>query len=273
MLSIGMPVYNSVGTVKKAVISILKQNYSSFQLIISDNCSNDGTYEVLEEISSTDARIELVRQSRNIGAIKNFEYVLFKSTGKYFMWAAADDFWLPTFCQKNIAFLEFNADYVSSISKVRYLDDNVYPEKKMGTFALVGTYHNNLVNYMLKPAANSRFYSVHRSIALKSSWVSDEFWAQDWSVVCNLLKFGKFNEIPSVLMIRGAGGTSKNPYKAISQNKTLSRIDKAIPLFKFSKYLLKEPGARNISTISMLLIYNVVYTLKMFSGWVRALFF
>lgn len=272
VLSIGMPVYNSIGTVEKAVGSLIKQVVTDFELVISDNCSEDGTYELLQKIVLTDQRIKLIRQPRNIGAIKNFEFLLFNSTGKYFMWAAADDYWLPDFARENIAFLEENLDYVSSISKVRYMDNKTYPERKMGTFALAGTYRNNLIDYLTKPAANTRFYSIHRSNDLKNSWISDEFWALDWAVICSLLKFGKFNETSNVQMLRGAGGASKNAFKTIAQSRTLSPLDKLFPLLKFSKLILKVPETRNVKTIVLLLIYNISYTVKMVSGWVRSLF-
>jgi glycosyltransferase involved in cell wall biosynthesis len=267
-----MPVYNSTGTVENAINSLIKQSFTDFELIISDNCSYDGTYEQLQEIALTDKRIKLIRQPTNIGATKNFEYVLFKSTGKYFMWAAADDFWLPEFVQENVAFLESHSDYVSSISKVRYMGDKIYPDRQMGTFPLVGTYQNNLIAYMMKPAANSRFYSIHRSNSIRKSWVNDDFWAMDWTVICNLLKLGKFNETCNVQMLRGAGGASKNPFRTISRSNTLSRLDKAFPLAKFSFLLLKDPVARgSLKILIVLLIYNAVYTLKMFSGWLRSL--
>ena len=272
LLSIGMPVYNSIGTIEKSIESLIKQTFTSFELIISDNCSSDGTYELLQKIASTDLRIKLIRQPHNIGASRNFEFLLFKSTGKYFMWAAADDFWLSDFAQENLDFLEINPDYVSSISKVRYMDNKTYPERKMGTFALTGTYRNNLIDYMMKPASNSRFYSIHRSKNIKESWVNDEYWAMDWTIICNLLKFGKFNETCNVQMLRGPGGASKNAFTTISRSNALSKFDKIFPLFKFSKLLLMQPEARNIKIISMLLIYNIAYTIKMCFGWLRTFF-
>ena len=272
LLSIGMPVYNSIGTIEKSIESLIKQTFTSFELIISDNCSSDGTYELLQKIASTDLRIKLIRQPHNIGASRNFEFLLFKSTGKYFMWAAADDFWLSGFAQENLDFLETNQDYVSSISKVRYMDNKTYPERKMGTFALTGTYRNNLIDYMMKPASNSRFYSIHRSKNIKESWVNDEYWAMDWTIICNLLKFGKFNETCNVQMLRGPGGASKNAFTTISRSNALSKFDKIFPLAKFSTLLLKEPEARgSLKILSMLLIYNVVYALKMIGGWIRFL--
>jgi glycosyltransferase involved in cell wall biosynthesis len=42
-VSIGMPVYNMENTVQEAIDTILNQTFSDFQLIISDNASDDGT--------------------------------------------------------------------------------------------------------------------------------------------------------------------------------------------------------------------------------------
>lgn len=272
ILSIGMPVYNSIHTVENAIESLLMQTFTDFELIISDNCSDDGTHELLKQIALIDQRIKLTRQPKNIGAIKNFEFVLTSANGKYFMWAAADDFWLPEFIGVNIDFLEKNTDYVSSISKVSYDEKIGGSSGKMGTFPLNKSYCENVINFLMKPAANSRLYSVHRYHDLRKSWIPHEFWAQDWAVICNLLKFGKFNELQKTLMVRGKMGASKNAFKTIYESKVLKRIDKVFPLYKFSLFIFDIPPARSSAkVICMLLIYNLAYTFRMIGGWVRLL--
>ena len=267
-----MPVYNSIGTIEKALDSLIKQTFTDFELIISDNCSDDGTYKLLQKIALADRRIKLTRQSTNIGATKNFEFVLFNSTGMYFMWAAADDFWLPEFAQENLTFLDSNPDYVSSISKVRYMDNKIYPERKMGTFALTGTYRNNLIDYIMKPAANSRFYSIHRNHAIKKSWINDEYWAMDWSIICNLLTFGKFNETCNVQMLRGPGGASKNAFTTISQSNALSKFDKIFPFFKFTQFVMRIKFLRrSIRVIIRLIALNVIYSIKLLAGLLKSI--
>ena len=67
LLSVGMPAYNSETEIGDAIDSILKQTYSNFELIISDNASTDSTQSICEEYASRDPRIRYIRNAVNIG--------------------------------------------------------------------------------------------------------------------------------------------------------------------------------------------------------------
>ncbi len=105
-VSIGMPVYNGGLFIREALDSLLAQTFTDFELIISDNASTDGTESICREYADKDARIRYVRQAQNLGAAANFKFVLDESVGEYFMWAAADDVWLPTFVRVCVGLLE-----------------------------------------------------------------------------------------------------------------------------------------------------------------------
>jgi glycosyltransferase involved in cell wall biosynthesis len=92
-VTIGMPVRNGVPLLAKAIDSLLGQQYVDFELVISDNCSEDETEAVCEEYARRDCRIRYFRQKENIGPIANFEFVLRQAKGQLFMWAAHDDNW------------------------------------------------------------------------------------------------------------------------------------------------------------------------------------
>lgn len=91
LVSIGLPVYNGAKFVRHALDSILAQSFTDFELIISDNGSDDQTYEICEEYAQRDSRISLYRQEENLGAARNFNFVFSKARGKYFKWAMHDD--------------------------------------------------------------------------------------------------------------------------------------------------------------------------------------
>ena len=91
-VSIGMPVYNGEKYIREALDSLLAQTFENFELIISDNCSTDGTSHICKEYTSRDSRIRYIRQDTNIGPIANFEFVLQEARGEFFMWAACDDY-------------------------------------------------------------------------------------------------------------------------------------------------------------------------------------
>lgn len=93
VISIGMPVYNGEKFIREAIDSLLVQTFADFELIISDNASTDATEKICLNYAATDKRIHYIRQKQNIGAGKNFLFVLQQGIGEYFMWAACDDIW------------------------------------------------------------------------------------------------------------------------------------------------------------------------------------
>jgi glycosyltransferase involved in cell wall biosynthesis len=107
-VSIGLPVYNGENYLELAIDTILKQTNSDFELIISDNCSNDATAEICQAACHRDARVRYIRQNRNIGAIGNFNSLIHLARGCYFKWAAHDDV--------------MDAEYIESL--VQVLDNN-----------------------------------------------------------------------------------------------------------------------------------------------------
>jgi glycosyltransferase involved in cell wall biosynthesis len=92
-VSIGLPVYNGMPLLQRALASLLTQSFRDFELIISDNASTDDTGAVCEALAARDSRIRYIRQPFNLGAIRNFDFVLRKARAPYFMWAAHDDEW------------------------------------------------------------------------------------------------------------------------------------------------------------------------------------
>jgi len=92
-VSIGLPVYNGMPLLQRALASLLGQSFRDFELIISDNASTDDTRAVCEALASRDSRIRYIRQPLNLGPIRNFDFLLTQARAPYFMWAAHDDEW------------------------------------------------------------------------------------------------------------------------------------------------------------------------------------
>jgi glycosyltransferase involved in cell wall biosynthesis len=61
-----IPVYNEQATIAEVVRKVLAQRPVQ-QLVIVDDCSQDGTWDQLEELAQSDSRIQLVRHERNRG--------------------------------------------------------------------------------------------------------------------------------------------------------------------------------------------------------------
>lgn len=87
--------YNGEKFIKQQIDSIINQTYNNIRIIISDDCSTDSTRQILEEYKKKDDRIILYFQEKNIGYIKNFEFLLTKVESKFYALSDQDDVWLP----------------------------------------------------------------------------------------------------------------------------------------------------------------------------------
>lgn len=89
MISVIMPVFNCKLYVEDAVHSILNQTFQDFELIIIDDCSTDGTYEILQEINSK--KIQLIKKLFNTGYTNSLNLGISLAKGKYIARMDGDD--------------------------------------------------------------------------------------------------------------------------------------------------------------------------------------
>lgn len=90
-VSIGLPVYNGEPYLAQALSSLLQQEFTDFELIISDNASIDHTETICGEYAAQDSRICYSRLDKTVGPMENFNRALSLASGDFFMWAAHDD--------------------------------------------------------------------------------------------------------------------------------------------------------------------------------------
>lgn len=99
LVSVGLPSYNKASYLRQTIESILDQSFRDFELIISDDKSDDDSMSICKEFVEHDNRIRFFKQDRNLGMIENFDFVLSKARGKYFIWISGDDFIDPNWLE------------------------------------------------------------------------------------------------------------------------------------------------------------------------------
>ena len=211
LVSIGMPVYNGAHYLSSALDSILKQTYSNFELIISDNASTDKTEEICREYAVNDRRVKYLRQPQNIGPVKNFVFVLEQAKYKYFMWAAADDRKSYDFLEKNLEFLELNPEYVASTSPTHF-KGGIFDEVVMGDKSLDDDSSGQRIkNFYNGWHSNARFYSlIRRAELIQFPFKARGYLGSDWSWVIFLAKRGKLKRLNAGFVELGSGGESNS---------------------------------------------------------------
>lgn len=91
--------YNQERFIREAVEGALAQDYSPLEIILSDDCSTDRTFDVMSEMVYSyrgPHQITLIRNEKNLGIGGHVDKVLRMSQGSWVVMAAGDDISLPT---------------------------------------------------------------------------------------------------------------------------------------------------------------------------------
>lgn len=110
-VTVVMGVYNSTASLHKAVVSIITQTYSDWEMIICDDASTDNSYEIACQIAQNDKRIKVLRNEKNMGCNIVLNRCIEMARGKYIAIMDSDDVSLPTRLEKEVDILEKNPQY------------------------------------------------------------------------------------------------------------------------------------------------------------------
>ena len=94
LVSVVIPAYNAEKVVKAAVRSVTTQSYQNIEVIVIDDCSNDGTYDVICELAREDDRIKAYRNDKNSGVSETRNRGIGLARGEYIALLDSDDMWL-----------------------------------------------------------------------------------------------------------------------------------------------------------------------------------
>jgi len=92
-ISVLMPAYDAEDTIAVAIESVLNQTWSNLELIVVDDGSRDGTWEIMQSFAARDPRIQALRHEQNRGAYAARNTALRHATGDLVTVNDADD-WL-----------------------------------------------------------------------------------------------------------------------------------------------------------------------------------
>ena len=136
MFSVEMTTYNQEKYVGLALQSIIDQKHNyKYEILVSDDCSTDGTQNVIREFQKQYPDIiKPVYNEKNLGAMKNYYKNIVRTKGKYIMGCAGDDYWLPEKVQEQINFMENNKSFDVCYSKANYLINGNLTKDTLGNY-------------------------------------------------------------------------------------------------------------------------------------------
>lgn len=124
LISVLMAVWNASETVKFAVFSILKQTWKNIELIIVDDCSDDGTWEIIKSLAANEPRMKVFRNKRNVGPYVCKNLALEKATGVWVTGQDSDDWSHPQRLERHMKRIEEHPDTCVSTTYMIRLKSN-----------------------------------------------------------------------------------------------------------------------------------------------------
>lgn len=190
-LSVIIMCYKFKEYITQCVDSILAQTIlvdSDVEIIIRDDGTNDGTYEMLINTYSNNLNVKILNSNKNIGAYENFKLLYESCTGEYIAYLDGDDYLIDTdYYRRAIDFLDLNKTYSLYCSGYRYFENGkFYPDG--GTF---------LTGLKTEIHLDDMFYTNHVSFGrvfrnysnLVKDWMI-ELPYPDWAFNCEILVNG-----------------------------------------------------------------------------------
>lgn len=122
-VTIAIPTYNRGDSyLKDALKSATSQNYQHLEIIVSNNCSEDNTEDVVKSFS--DPRIRYFRQSTNVGMTKNLMFCLGQAKGDYFLLLNDDDLIDSDFVDICMKAADYSADFGVILTGARVINQD-----------------------------------------------------------------------------------------------------------------------------------------------------
>ena len=111
LISVVMGVHNEKDEyLRMALDSICNQTYKKIEVIIVDDCSNEGCKHTLSEYAKSFDFIRIIHNKTNLGLTKSLNIGIHQSFGAFIARMDADDYSVPTRIEKQVAFMTCNPD-------------------------------------------------------------------------------------------------------------------------------------------------------------------
>lgn len=126
--------YNHERFLGQCLDSIRAQTVQDFELIVTDDCSKDGSADLIEAwLAEHRPDAVFVRHRQNAGVCKTLNEAIKQARGKYISMIATDDVWLPDKIERQLAVMESQPDSVAVVySDAERMDE--YGERMMPDF-------------------------------------------------------------------------------------------------------------------------------------------
>ena len=110
LISVLVPVYNVESFVEESLESIARQSWREIEVIVVDDASSDGTWEIVRAFAACDSRFVALRNERNLRIAGALNRALAAARGEYIARCDGDDVMMPDRLERQFEFLQAHPD-------------------------------------------------------------------------------------------------------------------------------------------------------------------
>lgn len=206
--------YNQCKYVKQCIDSILMQKTDfDYEIIVADDCSSDGTAEILKEYQKNNGGKIRLLLDEHVGGTENLKRVIEASSAKYIALCDGDDYWTDTYkLQKQIDILEANPQMAGCFCNVlnRYENSNAKPNYFLPIdFPTINTWKDVVRKKWFMPINGEVFVREYVSFPEWYGKVMND----DYVMNLMIVRHGDFYYLPDVMAVyRHNEGSESNQY-------------------------------------------------------------
>lgn len=127
-VSVCIVTYNQEAFIARCLRSVLTQAVDfPLEVVVGDDCSTDGTGEIVDRMAAEDARVRVLRPARNIGVTQNLLAVHNAARGDLVAHLDGDDIMAPGKLVAQVRLLENQPDIVACGHRMAFVDERGKP--------------------------------------------------------------------------------------------------------------------------------------------------
>ena len=183
-VSIITPVYNSSKNLHQTINAVLSQTYVEWEYILVDDCSTDGSLDILLQYARSNSKIKVIKLDNNSGPAAARNAGIQSSVGRYIAFCDSDDVWHHSKLRKQIMAMENSHASICISSYTKILDDGTITDRLVIAKPII-TYSMMLSsNYI---GCSTAIYDTNKCGKM---YMPDIRRAEDYGLWLNMLKKG-----------------------------------------------------------------------------------
>lgn len=173
-ITVFIPVYNGEKYLQETLLSVQKQSYIHFEVLMVDDSSSDASLEILKNFAKNDTRFKIFTKKSGGMVAHSMNFILPKISGDYFFYASQDDLFSENLFEKMV--LRQRETQADSILP----DMEFYYENSKNSKKIIGLNGNRNIELSGKLACEKSLdWTIHGFALFKSTLVKAEFFPED----------------------------------------------------------------------------------------------